>query len=195
MSIEKEMNLTELMVLVLQSVEGDVFEALIRICQPIIYKVMGNRYIAGYDHDDLVQEAHIVLLKAIDDYKFETDMRFQQYYGRCLTNHFNSLGRKSAADKRRSLNEAISMEYISETSGKEVSEESLGLHHDPVESTIAKESYMSYAATLSDFEMAVFRLYLSNHSLDEIAEILGDRTDKVKSAVYRCSKKLRKTFS
>lgn len=193
--IEKDFNLTKLIVLVLKSVDGDIYETLIDACKPIIYKAIGSRYISGYDQDDLFQEASIVLMKSIESYRFETDMRFQQYFSRCLMNHLNSLGRKSIADKRKSMNDAISMDYFTEVTGTEFSKSSRTVPYlDPADEAIAQESFKEYASKLSKFEMEVFKLYLKNHSFLNIASTLDEDVDKVKSAVYRCSNKLRKTF-
>lgn len=187
--------MTELIVLVLKSVDGDIFESLIDSCKPIIYKSINNRYIAGYDKEDLFQEASMVLMKSIQTYRFETDMRFQQYFGRCLTNHLNSLGRKSIATKRKSMNEAISMEYMTEVSGVEPTQSTRAAYFlNPEEETIAQEAYREYTSILSEFENEVFMLYLTNHSFDTIAKLLGTDTSKVKSAIYRCSKKLKQSF-
>ena len=60
---------------------------------------------------------------------------------------------------------------------------------------MANESYQAYTSSLSKFEMDVFKLYLKNHSLDQIAQELGQDLVKVKSAVYRCNSKLKKSFS
>lgn len=195
MFIEKEFSLTELMVLVLQSVDGDVYQALVEECKPVIYKAIGGRYIAGYDQEDLFQEANIVLLRAIENYQFGSDIRFMPYFSHCLKNHYNSLGRKSLANKRKSLNQAISMDYLAEVSGHEFFLTKLGKQFDPAEKMMAKESYQSYTSSLSKFEMDVFKLYLKNHSLDQIAQELGQDLVKVKSAVYRCNSKLKKSFS
>lgn len=183
------------MVLVLQSVDGDIYEALIEACKPVIYKAINSRYISGYDQDDLFQEASMVLMKSIESYRFDTDMRFLPYYSHCLMNHFNSLGRKSLANKRKSLNSAVSMDYVSEQSGTEVVHSAfVSPDCDPADHSIALETYKEYTSNLSKFELKVFKLYLLNHSFDYIAQTLGVDVSKVKSAIYRCSNKLRKSL-
>lgn len=143
----------------------------------------------------MFQEASIVLVKAIENYRFDTDMRFLPYYSHCLMNHFNSLGRKSLANKRRSLNNAVSMDYISELSGSEFVHSSfVSPDSDPADQSIATETFEEYASRLSKLEMEVFKLYLVNHSFDKIAETLGIDVSKVKSAVYRCSSKLKNSL-
>src|SRR5699024_3199087 len=187
--------MTVLIVLVLKSVNGDIYESLIDSCKPIIYKSINKRYIAGYDQDDLFQEASMVLMKSIQTYRFDTDMRFQQYFGRCLINHLNSLGRKSIANKRKSMNEAVSMEYLTEVSGVEPTHSLRTAQFlNPEDETIAQESYREYTSTLSEFEKDVFKLYLTNHSFAAIAKSLDTDISKVKSAIYRCSKKLKQSF-
>lgn len=184
------------MVLVLQSIDGDIYETLIENVKPVIYKAISTRYISGYDHDDLFQEACMVLMRAIETYCFETDTRFIPYFSRCLNNHFNSLGRKTLTNKRRSLDSAVSMDYISEAFGKEFSRASFAnSYSNPADQAIALETYKEYVSKLSKFENEVFRLYLLNHSFKEMATILGQDVPKIKSAVYRCSNKLRKSLA
>lgn len=173
--INKDINLTELIVLVLKSVDGDIYNALINECKPIIYKAINSRFVSGLDEDDLFQEASIVLIESIKTYRFETDMRFQQYYSHCLINHFNSLGRKSMAKKRKSMTEAISVEHLKEISGIEIANDMRMKPEDPLDKAIAQETFYEYTSSLSPFELEVFMLYLKNYSLEKNSQSFRPR--------------------
>lgn len=182
-------NTTEFLVFMLKNFEGDPFQSLTKLCMPVIINSIENRYIRGFDRDDFLQEAKIALVNAVKSYKFETDLRFVQYYSLCLENHLNMLIRKDNAKKRLATKESTSLEEMYEANGYETS--SKPSTNNPEQSLIAKETYKNYLFDLSDFERRAFVHYLMNTPYDKIAEILECEKAQVQNAIYRCSKKLK----
>lgn len=184
----KKLNIGELLVFVIQQVNGDPFEALLKYCEPVVLNAMKNRYIRGYDRDDFMQEAREVLIKAVKNYKFDTDLRFLQYFSMCLESHYNGLLRKDTALKRRSMKWAYSISEIDE--GQQLKPG--GAHLNPEGVLIAKEMLNDYLIGLSAFEREVFTYYLSDFSYEQIARKMNCNVDKAKAGVYRCSRKFKK---
>lgn len=178
-------NITELLIFMLKTIKGDPFTLLVEICRPVMLNAINNRYIRGYDREDFFQEAKEVLVEAVKKYKFDTDLRFLQYYSMCLETHLNILVRKDSALKRRSIKEASSLDELFERTGVDYS---LGKDYDmnPENTAIANETFGKYISDLSTFEKEVFYRYLADLSYEEIAEQLNSTKTKVQNAFYRC---------
>jgi len=187
---DKEWNISEMLVFMLQKVDGDPFAALIELCKPVIYNSIENRYIRGFDRDDFFQEAKEVLVKAVSTYRFDTDLRFIQYFNVCLENHLNMLVRKETAFKRKSSKEASSLDELREKAGYEIN---YGQRYEmtPELKIIARETMNEGVVALSDFEKRAFFHYLTNLSYDDIAKQLDCDREKVQNAIYRCGMKFR----
>lgn len=189
--MKERINAIELLVFMLQNVDGDPFLILADILKPIIYQSIKQRYIRGFDREDFLQEANKVFVESINKYKFEEEMKFPQYFSMQLENHLNMLIRKETALKRRSIKEATSYDELNElrkmkfhsTSGSNVS---------PEESAIVQETLHEYISDLSSFEKEVFFFYIADVSYEEIARRLNCEKEKAQSAMYRCGVKLKK---
>lgn len=184
-------NITELLVFMLKEFNEDPFTLLLKTCKPVMMNAINNRYIRGYDREDFFQEAKEVLVEAVKKYKFDTDLRFLQYYSMCLETHLNILVRKESAVKRRSIKEASSLDEFYEKTGVD---SFLDKSYDmnPENTAIANETFGEYILDLSTFEKEVFYNYLADLSYEEIAEKLDSTKTKVQNAFYRCGMKFRR---
>jgi len=189
--VSKTVNLSELIVFMLQKVNGDPFALLIDLCKPVMINAIESRYIRGYDRDDFFQEAKEVLVKAVEKYKFGTDLRFMQYYSMCLETHLNMLVRSESAIKRRSIKEASSLDEYQERTGVEYNLYG-GYGTDPESKAIANETFSEYILDLSSFEKQAFYHYLTDLSYEEIAKQMSCDKSKVQNAIYRCGMKFRR---
>lgn len=184
-------NITELLIFMLKTIEGDPFNLLVESCRPVMLNAINKRFIRGYDREDFFQEAKEVLVETVKKYKFDTDLRFLQYYSMCLETHLDNLVRKESALKRRSIKEASSLDEFYEKTGIDYSTGN-GYDMNPENKAIANETFGEYLLDLSTFEKEVFYHYLTDLSYEEIAEQLNSTKTKVQNAFYRCGMKFRR---
>lgn len=183
--------MTEIIVLVIKKIKSSLFEALQTSCLPITLKRVKRCYLRGFDHYDLIQEAHLLMWKIVQHYDIARIRWFRPYYHFCLNNHFNTLIRDQLTDKR-SLNQQVSsLNSLYERIGVELDH---GNYADaqPEAQAIARETLARYLTGLSTFEEHVFQLLQRNYTYKQIAKELDAREMQVRDASYRCRKKLKK---
>lgn len=190
MSDDGNLNLPEFLVMLIQNVKETPFEKLIKLCEPITLSVMNRYFLPDYEREDVLQETRSVLIKAVETYEIEEGMRFLQYYHMSLSNHFNMLLRKEHAQKRKVSMKTTSLDRLIEDAGLHIQGTSSNTTY-PEDAAIAKETYSNYLIDLSPFETKVFCLYLNGKDQKEIVEELNSTLQKVRSALYRCSQKLK----
>lgn len=187
-------NKMELLVMLVRSIDYEPIEELIKLCEPIVFDVTKKYFLDGFEHNDLMQEARKVLLEAIDDYEFGNELRFGQFYYMMLSNHFNKLVRREHTQKRRVNLKTSSLDHLVEEAGQHVLGTSSIMSH-PEEATLVKELFVDYLVGLSPLEKDVFFLFIDGNDQDEIVEKLNKDLSQVRTALYRCSTKLKKNLS
>lgn len=190
MSGDGNLDLPELLVMLIQNMKETPFEKLIKLCEPITYSVMNRYFLPDYEREDVLQETRSVLIEAVETYEREEGMRFLQYYHMSLSNHFNMLLRKEHAQKRKVNMRTTSLDRLIEDAGLHIQGTSPNTTY-PEDATVAKETYSNYLIDLSPFEIEVFCLFLNGKEQKEIVEELNSTLQKVRSALYRCSRKLK----
>ncbi|WP_018659962.1 sigma-70 family RNA polymerase sigma factor [Allofustis seminis] len=168
------------------------FEELLRCCHGLSRGLIRKYYLEGYDRADLEQEARMILVEALQNYKWHENLSFMQYFHLCLQNHLNKSVRKQQALKRKATHYAHSLERMSDRSG--VSYECFLPKYleEPCAIYCTQESYRQYRGELSPIEEDVFRHFIAGMSYQEICETLELDLGMMKRALYRCSAKLRK---
>lgn len=184
----------ELLVLLIQILNGDPFEKLMDVCMPVTKSLTNKYYLGSYEKDDLLQEAHRILSKAADDFDFGDNLDFKPFYHLRLTNHLNRLLRAELAHKRRANANPASLDELVEAGGIHIQGVAPAASN-PEDVTVVKEMFTHYFTELSPFEESVFLLFLKGHTIEEIAKKLEYKTIQVKNAVYRCSVKLKRALS
>lgn len=192
--IDQNLKAPEVLVFLLQNETKYPFESLMQICKPIVYSAIKNLYFEGYETEDLLQEGRIVLTKAIEEYRFDKNLDFLSYYQMMLMNHLHKLLRKQEAQIRRANKNAYSLEELMEKTGIHI-QGLAAVDTLPEDVTIVKEAYSQYVGGLSELETTVYASYLDKKSLTEIAVILDCEVEQVKSALYRCKRKLDNNLS
>lgn len=135
-----------------------------------------------YGVDDLRQYAALALYKAAKSYDPECgrDVSFGLYAKICVNNALISALRKYKSEQRRQ---------------KKMREKPRGSSVDPLVELISAEDEAELTAKikteLSDFEKAVFDLYIVGKSAREIAERLGREEKSVSNALYRMKVKIK----
>lgn len=184
----------ELLVLLIQTVKVDPFETLMKLCDPIIYGMTKKYFLDGYDKSDLIQEARSILVEATNEYNFEESMDFLQFYHMLLSNHLNKLVRREHTDKRKVNKNTTSLDELVEEAGLHVQGLS-PIMSQPEDATLANGIFDDFLAELSPFEKDVFLLFLNGKNQKEIAGKLQYKIPQVRSAIYRCSTKLKRTLN
>lgn len=158
-------------------------------------------FLAGADHDDVLQEGMIGLYKAIRDFDKEKKVMFRTFAELCITRHIITAVKSSTRKKHLPLNGYVSLDkpetdytYFESTNFWR-EQESL----DPEQIMIEKENVNGMKGkinkNLSPFEAQVLMYYLNGYSYVKIAELLDKEPKSVDNALQRIKKKLEKFLS
>lgn len=183
-------HLAELLVMILKQIKEHPFEKLLTITMPITHSVIRNYYFRLYGQDDLMQEASMVLVDAVEEFRVEEGMAFIYFYRKKLLNKMNMLVRRERASKRILDTEAYSLEESVTIIGEYIHGESCEMTQ-PESRTVVNDTYQKYLVQLSPFEERVFYLYLNGDAPKKIAADLGLEEIQVRNALYRCNIKLK----
>lgn len=162
------------------------FEALLCDYEPLILSecsaLLGNFSEYREDREEMVQEGRLALYNAALKYEQSDKVTFGLYAKICIRNRLISYIRKLGAAKRRRDRLAEKTEKGSSSSAEELA---ISLEN----SMVLKELLDNEA---SDYEKAVFSLYLQKKSYAEIADRLGKDEKSVANAICRVKAKLKK---
>ncbi|MBR1717711.1 MAG: sigma-70 family RNA polymerase sigma factor [Bacilli bacterium] len=164
--------------------------------EPLIYKIAKKMYKygkkSGLELNDLIQEGMLGLSKAIDSFDSNADALFYTYAKLCIERKIISAVIAASRNRQKALNEAISIDstfsdleyaFKNDTSNPE----KILLNEEK------KQEMMKIAKTvLTDFELQVFELKISEFSYKEIAEILEKEPKAIDNALQRIKNKLKK---
>lgn len=177
--------------------EGDYssFDCLFHRFLPLIKGTIKDFYIQGFERDDLIQEARIVLNKAVLFYNSKRGHTFGNYFKLNLVNHFNSLVRRDMAKKRHISRISESLESLLESgfSPKYIEIYDGGMTFEGA--VEVKECIPQYVESLSQFECQVLICHLRSLDKEEIAAELDCEPLQVTNALDRCKRKLKKKLS
>lgn len=181
--------------LVLLAREGDAaaFSILSDRYMPVL-KGSAGRYagIVGVDIEDFMQEGMLALFRAVRGFNSRSGTQFSTYAITCINNSMSSAVKLHLRGSRQNSNM-----YIDEMDERFLANESTFPRQDkPVEDLyIDRETSLIRAQQieklLSAFEQRVLRLYLTGHTYQQIAHVLGTSTKSVDNALQRARRKLR----
>lgn len=172
-------------------------EFLVGRYRPLVESKARTYFVVGADHDDVVQEGMIGLVKAIRDFRTDRLTRFRQFAELCVTrqiitavktatrlkhvplNHYISLNQSP----RAKAGESTMIESIADSSHSE--QEKAALYPEP-------QSNLNELAEdcLSNLEKAVLRCYLEGLSYKEMSNQIGCHTKSIDNALQRIKKKI-----
>lgn len=175
--------------LVLLSTDSlDAMEELISRHSRLVRAIARPLFLAGGDHEDLVQEGMIGLLHAVRSYSSAIGTPFAAYAATCIRNKMISAVRAAAASKHAPLNESIPFQSCSFDLSVPVS-----MTSDPEADLISREGANEFLDALrlrlSVSEKTVLTLYLEGLSYTEIAGRIRKSPKSVDNAVQRIRKK------
>ncbi|MGO4995405.1 sigma-70 family RNA polymerase sigma factor [Jeotgalibaca porci] len=177
----------EEMVAAMKEGQIEYFEPLFYRFTPLIKKYMKDYFLEYVEFEDLMQEARLVMLDAVERYDSEKGMRFSGYYRLVLQHHIYGIIRKENAYRRKSDRRAVSFDQLLETSHS-VQMKFVDFQTPEYLLTL-RESYEDYGALLSSFEKEVYLLFIRGLSIKSIASNLNVEYVSVKNALERCRQK------
>jgi RNA polymerase sporulation-specific sigma factor len=156
-----------------------------------------NYFLAGADHDDVIQEGMIGLYKAIRDFRPERQTSFRSFAELCVTRQLITAIKTASRQKHTPLNTYVSLQRpAAEEEGDRVLSDILAAREvcDPAEVVISAWETTSikegFIGALSGFETDVLRLYVAGSSYNEIADELGRHSKAVDNALQRVKRKV-----
>lgn len=166
--------------------DDGVFEILNMKYRPLMVKYTQKFFIPLMDFDDMMQECRVVMFKAIQRYRMDSDASFSTFYGLLLNNHFCQLLRRCTAYKRIGENVLGADKFFDVTDLENYAGVSYAQAMDPADVVEVREDFFQAYDTLSPHEKATFYHVQTDHRLIE--------NDRVKQVIYRSQHKLRKAL-
>lgn len=185
-----------------QQGSAESFELLLTRYKPLVRSQAGRYYLSGGDHDDLIQEGMIGLLKAVRVYNIRSGNPFSALAKTTVHNTILDAMRRDQAAKQRALNESQSLSWSDQ--GKNNSEDSIMTDRSndsttengsPLSKIEAREAAAEILAAMADQlssrEMDVLVASIRGQNIAEISKSLNLDSSQVNSALARARKKLR----
>lgn len=154
-------------------------------------------FMAGADHDDLVQEGMIGLFKAVRDFDVTKQATFLGFAELCIKRQIISAVKASTRMKHTPLNSYVSLStpfYDDESERTLVDMLAARESVDPEEVFLRRERAESIGTEieqkLSSFEKSVLSLYMGGMNYQEIAVELGREPKSIDNALQRIKRKL-----
>lgn len=168
--------------------------------QPLISsiakKMLGYTKGTGLELNDLIQEGMLGLSNAIDKFTYSKETSFYTYAKTCIERKMISQVIMARRQKRKILNEAISLDGIDEY-GKEINfdfflkDESINPEKILVNTETEEEFIDLSNEILTDFEKEVIELKMNGFEYKEIANILEKDSKSIDNALQRARNKLK----
>ncbi|MBQ7564363.1 MAG: sigma-70 family RNA polymerase sigma factor [Lachnospiraceae bacterium] len=181
--------------------KSNIEEYLLEKYKPLVRKIAKTEalQISGGDHDDLLQEGMIGLMKAIKSYDTAKQASFYTFASLCIKRQMISAVQASNRDKNAALNSYVSLSGTMEDERAEERGLTESLNEIATQSTedvvideaTAKELDFRVKEVLSDLEKQIYELYLSGMDYGEISQMLGKEKKSIDNAIQRIKKKVR----
>lgn len=166
-----------------QGGDANALNQIILLWTPLLVRLSSRYFIIGGDKEDLLQEARIGLLKAIQSYDPHKGIDFLPYAKTCIHNHIISAMNEAKAQKHAALNRSVNLDSAA-----------LFSYDNPLDIMIIREHLEAVLAdaqsALSDLEKKVLLLYLEGISYKKIATQLQITEKSVSNALCRIRSKL-----
>lgn len=155
-------------------------------------------FLIGAEHEDLVQEGMIGLLKAIKDFDPTLGVPFRGFAEVCVNRQLISAVKAATRHKHKVLSGAVSLD----SPVGPAADESRTLAEvvpataelDPAEVVVSRAEIEAirrhFSEVLSDLEAQVLRHHVQGKTYDEIAAMLQRHTKSVDNALQRIKRKL-----
>lgn len=180
-----------------RSGHGAATEHLIEKYRPLVESKARSYFLAGADHEDVVQEGMIGLYKAIRDYREDRLSRFRAFAELCVTRQIITAVKTATRQKHVPLNGYVSLHGpTTETDSEGSLIECIADDRvvDPaiwlVDRRDARSLHETVRHHLSDLESRVLEYYLEGKSYREMSRALHCRTKCIDNALQRVKRKI-----
>ena len=158
-----------------------------------IYPIVSSK---GLELSDLIQECIIGFEEAISDFRDNDDVSFYTFCNVCMDRQLNSQIVKLNRDKYKILNEAVSIDVITDSGNELTLADIFAIDtNDPLHGIIHSENYNylvnKIISDLSKIEESVFVLRLKGFSNKEISSLLDVDVKSIDNALTRIKLKIR----
>ncbi len=154
-------------------------------------------FLAGAEHEDVVQEGMIGLYKAIRDFRTGRFTRFRSFAELCVTRQIVTAVKSAVRNKHVPLNEYVSLQRSSSDRDDpgciiDVMADPHGVDPESAlfERWTLQSMQMHAQETLSELECEVLDGYLEGTSYQEMACDLGCRSKSIDNALQRAKRKV-----
>lgn len=184
----------------IRSGDQEAAEILIQKYVPMVKHIVRKHYANFHEFEDLMQEALIGLLGAINEYKPDQfAMKFSSFAYMCIVRKVYNVIKQSNGTKHKALNEAVSLHaYVGADATRTVMDTIPGEEpwDDPLELIEAKAARQRIdqllRAHLSVLEYSVASLIAQGYTSSEIERAIGVKAKVVDNARTRVKAKLKR---
>lgn len=184
----------------------DALERLLYMYRGFIRYVCQKYFLKDGDQQDLLQEAAIGLLEAINAYNINTKVKFRNFAFICIKRELDSVVSRSNRKKRQVLNNAIPIySFVEEENSRYGTEYYSGENfmkcdkETPEAALIAREGLQELVgflqSELTPLEQKVLFLRIEGRSYREITDILNIQAKAVDNAIQRIRRKVQNAYS
>ena len=157
-----------------------VSELIVRYLRTVQF--LAGRYSSDI-YDDLVQEGFVGLLKAVNTYRHDENVKFSTYANVCVRNKIVSSLKKNSLINGVEFTDEMADELFEVCEGDP---ESIFIENEQMD-----EVYEKITSALSEQEWKVFQLFLTGMAYNQMALNLGVTVKSVDNAMQRVRRKLK----
>lgn len=165
----------------------------------IIKKYIYSARMSGIEYKDLYGEALIGFTDALMTYDANKDSSLKTFISMCVNSRLQKAIIRAKAQKNKINNETYSLEHVYSELGVPLEDViSDNNQNDPLTTMMDEEEYQelieTIKSTLSDFEVQVFELMISNFNYVEIANLLDKTPKQIDNTIQRLKAKIKKVL-
>lgn len=158
-----------------------VSELIVRYLRTVHF--LASRY-APDIYEDLVQEGFMGLLKAVNTYRHDENVKFSTYANVCVRNKIITSLRKNSLINSVEFTDDMAKDLFANDNSQ--SPESIFIENEQMD-----EVYKRITSALSEQEWKVFQLFLTGMAYNQMALNLGVSVKSVDNAMQRVRRKLK----
>ena len=188
----------EELIVLLRDGETQITDYIIEKYKDLVRRKTKSMYILGADHDDLLQEGMIGLIKAVRNFDLSLEKSFQSFAELCVSRQMYSAIQASRRQKHFPLNTYVSLYESGDGHGEEknlplIDTIEPGVENNPETLYFGKEYTQAFIRQLeqklSELENKVLYLHLTGADYRTIAKILDKTPKAIDNALQRIRSK------
>ena len=178
-----------------EDVRNSLYDKYAPFIQYLVKKYSTRAYKLGLDRKDLVQEANVAFVDALNSYNPDKEASFKTFMSLCIERRLINVLNKYASKKNQIEKDALSLEFEYEDEASLVNTFLADSSLDPSSAFLEKESIeelnRKIESQLSDFERQVYRKMLNGYGYQKIALLLDKNPKQIDNTIQRIRYKMR----